>query len=444
MNARLPILAMLLFALCCVSNTASPSWTINGAVTDHLTSMSSIVAVGSMIGMILAVLAYYIAIASSDERGKSGAIGEIKSTLINIFLFAMVIGLILSINSLFSVISGKATNGELISEITTLYENNIINITTVAERTVPFYADVSQLESSSSSVSLNEELPHGFRLGASTGSVTNIPVFGRLEAALASFISTITSIASQQALMVNIMRFFVTISCSLLLPLGFFLRAIPYLRRIGSTLVSIGIALVIIYPISLYVLGSIFIGVQNDAIGKLFPGNGGFNPNDSELGYGAFLDNYNRKVDNLWYITKSYGVIGTINVAYNVYIKGATGIALVVMEFIPFTAWLEKILEIITSLVFPITDTLMTFVTTGLLYIWYTISSANLTNDLVNNGGVENAVHLGMDVATYGTIVNMSHILILASLVLCVLGFIRTIAVLLGGEFFLYGVQELF
>ena len=443
MNARLPILAMLLFALCCVSNAVSPSWTISGAVTDHLTSMSSIVAVGSMIGMILAVLAYYIAIASSDERGKSGAMGEIKSTLINIFLFAMVIGVILSINSLFSVISGKATNGELISEITTLYENNIINITTVAERAVPFYADVSQLESSSSSVSASAE-SHGFRLSSLTGSATNIPVFGRLGAALASFISTMLSIASQQALMVNIMRFFVTISCSLLLPLGFFLRAIPYLRRIGSTLVSIGIALVIIYPISLYVLGSIFIGVQNDAIGKLFPGKGGFNPNDPELGYGAFLKNYDKKLDNLWYITNSYGVIGTINVAYNVYIKGATGWALVAMAFIPFTAWLEKLLEITLPLVFQITDILMTFVTTGVLYVWYTISSYNLTNDLVNNGGVENAVHLGMDVATYGTIVNMSHILILASLVLCVLGFIRTIAVLLGGEFFLYGVQELF
>jgi len=438
MNARLPFLALLLFSLCCVSIAARQDWSISGTVTDHLTSMSSIVGMGSIIGMILAVIAYYIAITTEDERGKSGAIGEIKSTLINIFLFAIVIGMILSIDSsLFLVLTGQS-NGTLITETTRIYENNINSLTDVAIKAVDFHTYVSQLEIHSSSISTSIPLPWGFSLSLNTGKVTSIPVFGRLDGVLMSFITTVFSISSQQAIMVNIMRFFVTISCSLLLPLGFFLRAIPYLRRVGSTLVSIGIALIMVYPISLYVLGSIFFGVQDAAIVKEFDGKY-FDPASIYSEFRAILK---ERADKLVGLAVTYGGIGTLKTVSDVYIKGSIGIMLMVLSFIPVTAAFEKALEPIMSIVIMLVDILLSLVATGVLHGIYEIMSQILVNYMVNNGGVEYAVALGMDLATYGTIVNMTHILILASVVLSVMGFIRALAVLLGGEFFLYGVQD--
>jgi hypothetical protein len=187
----------------------------------------------------------------------------------------------------------------------------------------------------------------------------------------------------------------------------------------------------------MYLLGSIFIGVQNASIKKMFGANG-FNP---ESKYQGFLLQLKISQLTLRGLTKAYVFLGNTITMANVYVKGGVGLALAILMFIPFGQLIAIPGQPIAAAAFMISDIALTLIGTGVMYGMYELWSFAVGSFLLKNA-IESSINLGMDLATYGTIVNMTNILILASMVLSVLGVIRSLAVLLGGEFFLYGVQD--
>jgi hypothetical protein len=426
---RFSLIAILLLAIC---NCANPLWTISDTLADNVTHMAIIVGLGTLVGIAIAVLSYYAAIIMNDERNKVGAISEIKSTLINLLLFAFVMGAIVSIDRFFGVLALDPSANNIAAAITNLYGENIDYLMPVAKQMVGVYSDASQVSASSSSISGYVDIWAGIRITTNVGRVSTITILENLANALSQATVTVVSICGQQAMMANIMGYFVTASCQLLLPFGFFLRAIPYVRRAGSTLVAIGITLTLIYPIALFFLGSIMFGVQHAAIDATF--SNGFNP-----GEGTLASTLSMWSDNIIGMAISYEIVGNLLIFMNVFVKGIS--AMIATALIPFFG-LGFLLGAAFKNIFMIANLIMTYGATGAIFTWHQLLINNINSFFLNKGGMEAAVDLEYDIAIFGTIVNMTHILLIAGVVLTVVGSIRSLAILLGGEFFLYGLQE--
>ena len=442
---RFPVLAILLFAACSFAAAAAcpptGAWSISGALACTLNNMAVVVGLGTVIGIAIGVLSYYASAIMNDERNKAGAISEIKSTIINVIIFAFVVGAILSIDKFFEVLALDPSSGNIATAITNMYRGNIDYLMSKAGQMVGIYSDAAQLSGSSSSMSLYLDLPWGLSTGLSGGVVNTIPVLERLADALSQATMTIVSICSQQAMMANLMKYFVTISCGLLLPFGFFLRAIPYVRRAGSTLVAIGIALALIYPVALFFLGSVLLGIQTASIHTIsWQTNSGNDFNPAQSTFAEVLDN---RAMLLRIIADSYTVVGNILVFANTIVKSAGAWAAFLQLFIPLIGLVTaNATALFLKSLFFITNVVGSAIATGVIFGAHQILMATLYNFFYNNGGIATAISLEYDIAVFGTIINMTHILLLASVVLTVVGSIRALAILLGGEFFLYGLTE--
>jgi hypothetical protein len=426
---RFPLIAILLLALC--GSAAAAQWTISGAVANDIVAMAAVVGLGTAIGIAIAVLSYYAAIMTNDERNKVGAVSEMKSTLINLFIFAFVLGAIVSIDGFFGVLA-LDSSGDMATAITNLYKGNIDYLMPIARQAVGVYSDASQASASSSSISGYLDLPGGFKISTNVGRASTIPILERLSEALSQLTITIVSICGQQAMMANLMRYFVVASCQLLLPFGFFLRAIPYVRRAGSTLVAIGITLTLIYPIALFFLGSILFGVQEAAIYTTF-GSSGFAPEEYDVAMKAM-----GWAGQLRGMATTYEITGNILVIMNVFVKGTLAmIAAVLTAFFGLGQALAAVFKTVMLIANFMASYQMTF------FIF------DLHNDMINDmrsfflgAGMADAVDLEYNIAVFGTIVNMTHVLLMAGVALTVIGGIRSLAILLGGEFFLYGLTD--
>jgi hypothetical protein len=437
---RFPVLAILLLVACpfaagpanaCPAPTAGQAWTISSDLACSLTSMGIVVGLGTAIGAAIAVLSYYVSTVMNDEKNKAGAINEIRATIINVFIFAFVIGAIVSIDKFFQVLA-LDPNGDMVNATTSMYKGNIDYLMPEARQMVGVYSDALQLQGSSSSISGYIDLPWGIKITTNFGRTATLPILERLGDALDQATITIVSICGQQAMMANLMRYFVLASCQLLLPFGFFLRAIPYVRRAGSTLVAIGIALVLIYPASLFFMGSIMFGIQQAAVNTMF-GNG-FNPEQSALAGTLSTD-----AAMLRSFAISYTVVGDILEFSNTAVKGAgADVAAVLVAVFGIGQAMGGILKV----VFLIANMIISYVATTVIFAGHQIFVATIDNYFLSGGGMDAAINLEYDAAIFGTIINMTHVLLMASVALTVVGGIRALAVLLGGEFFLYGLTE--
>jgi hypothetical protein len=396
--------------------------------------MAAVVGLGTAIGAAIAVLSYYVSTVMNDEKNKAGAVSEIKSTIINLFIFAFVIGAIASMDKFFQVLA-LDPNGSITNAVTCMYKGNIDYLMPKANQMVGVYSDALQIEGSSSAISTYIDLPFGLKLQINVGRTSTIPVLDRLGDALNQAIITIVSICGQQAMMANLMRYFVTISCQLLLPFGFFLRAIPYVRRAGSTLVAIGIALALIYPAALFFMGSIMIGIQNASISTMFSASSGdFNPDQGPLptrlaSDAAWLRN----------LAIAYTVVGNILEFSNTVVKGAGAIVATALLAV---FGIGTVLAGVLKIVFLLANLIISLLATTVIFALHQYRIADMNNFFLSNGGIDAAINLEYNTAIFGTIVNMTHVLLMTSVALVVIGSIRALAILLGGEFFLYGLQD--
>ncbi len=196
--------------------------------------------------------------------------------------------------------------------------------------------------------------------------------------------------------------FFLFISASLFLPLGLFFRSFKFTNRIGSTMTSIGIVLYFVYPVVLYFIihftGGFIISLSQNIEGLLMP-----LVNNAST---SFME---------W------------NTAFTV-LRG-------VAEFIKYARWTETLLRHL-FLIRIIGEIIAVLYRAAAMGSWAVVG-IGLFASTGMIGEVQTLIHVADSMASLYIVT----IFINAVLVLIILGSIRSLSLLLGGEYFLYGIQ---
>lgn len=222
-----------------------------------------------------------------------------------------------------------------------------------------------------------------------------------------------------------LLKFSAVVVPSMVLPLSFCLRLVPFTRRIGNTLIAISLALLVIFPFSVVLVDYINQNVIE------YP--------DAHIS-GRDMD----KLDaDPWAMVMAEPFCAS-NTMRTIFGLGDTGFSLLVCFILlltPFTAAMfTPCYNLIKEVVYPLMNTVFSLLHTIVLLIWTLATETRLDAD---SGWASDVFDV-----TYAFLVQVDHLILLSYInfiiiiTLVIVG-ARSISVALGGEWYLAGIQRL-
>jgi len=251
----------------------------------------TISAIAAFVSTMIIVLSYYIGQIISNPKVSVWAKSEVVQLIVSV---ASIIFLIFTINSFCALdmsniasifgISG-IPSGTSVYEGAQNYLNDTLKFTHDGLVVIRYHLEAYTILSHLSSFSCDLKTgpigwgclfsysgTSGQPLGAYSSSMGALNLF--FNSALVAYMTTLNFVF----ILLFIFRGFVLF----LLPMGIFVRSLPYLRSLGSLLISVALSFMIIYPLILAIFGLMSGGLLSEPAGisafkseSVFPSNGG-------------------------------------------------------------------------------------------------------------------------------------------------------------------------
>ena len=377
---------------------------------DVLDDYSILIATGSMISIIFSTFMYYFGRIGEDERSNILYKNEIRSVVLNLILFVVVITVWQSLKLIGGNIVEKAQDS--IDEELLIYPSVSYELIT---KYLPTIGVLSSL-SSSISVSSNYRSIWVFKAGDNFSASGFSIVLDRMNSMYNNAMTHIIFLSGLKYLL-KVLEYF---SILFFFPLGIFFRSFSYTRRLGSTMVAIAIGAGFVLPFSVY----LYAGIVGDIISS-----------SDFLGVEGLL----REAAS----SKSTGALNTLRNAVKFLYGGLYGIGIISR----FTTSLMLALNFVLAANIPlisdaasgIFSSFMTTVKSVIFGIYFL--SILVAQEVYLEKVIYSDYFPLMAQALTGITIGLS--LFYFAVAATVIAFIRSFSSILGGEFFLYGVERL-
>ncbi len=385
---------------------ASLVYSINySSLTAELKRTMPFVFIGNLIGLIIGVLQLYSAKITSSTYSEVNAKNEIKTVFINILLVIATLALLSSYTAIMNIFVG----GDVFIKVETTLNSIIDSLFNAQIFISPLYI-------------CQQALPTFYIGGGITIPIPKVPIGITMNSQVSKFIkysltsdwlSIILNVLATNAGIYGVSKFLLYflpfIGAALFLPLGFFLRGLSFTRRIGSTMVSIGLVILFIFPWITY----FFAYISKEII----------LPKTNEL-----ISNSDVRKERTDEMAEYKDVANTIKTFK------ALGIGIRIMRFS------EPLIE--KRLPYGIGYILAALLRALSVLSWFFFSSPWLALKSSSLDSLMSLISMYVPLAEYTAIVSITSLFYAVGLVLSILGGIRSVSLLLGGEYFLYGVQS--
>ncbi len=369
----------------------------------------------SVISLIYSTAIYFFSKSSDDERGKVVYKGEIKAIIMNILLFSFSV---LAWSGLQSLVHVSA-NSYIVELAGNAIEKNLVR--NFPERAYNLIVKYLPSLGFFSSVSISFDYvdfkiwDYSFKAGASYSSNGISLAFQQLYEFFSNAFSHIVYLEGLKYLMLTF-EFF---SIKFLLPLGIFFRTFSYTRRLGSTMVAMALGAGLVLPMVVYFASDVVNSLMSssDFLGVTELLN---EASDNSLA----LDTYRLFAIANSYVLAYFGIISEI------------------------TTYAVLLLDILGSSHIPIVSEIASAAFSGAVL---TIKGGAYAVELVQIRSLTSSIGLDplfhspyfqyMAQALIAITIGMSIFYFIVAMT--VISFIRAFSSLLGGEFFLYGVERL-
>ena len=375
------------------------------SLTNELKRTLPFIFIGNLIGLIIGVLQLYSAKITASTYSEVNAKNEIKTVFINIILVVATLALLSSYTTIMNIFVG----GDVFTKVETILNSIIDNIFDAQIFISPLYICQQALSTFYVGGGITIPIPK-----APIGITLNSNISNFIKYSLTSnWLSIILNVLSTNAGIYGISKFLLFflpfIGATLFLPLGFFLRGLSFTRRIGSTMVSIGIVILFIFPWITYFFAYITKGIVSSRTNEL-------------------ISNADVKKEIINEVAK-YNLI-----TYTITTFKSVGTGIRIMRFS------EPLIE--KRLPYGIGYILASILRAVSVISWYVLSSPWLALKPSSLTSLQTLINMYFPLAEYTAIVSITSLFYTVGLVLSILGGIRSISLILGGEYFLYGVQS--
>ncbi len=347
-------------------------------------------------------LAYMVMSSLNNERGKKMALNELKSLIATAVLLVLLYALHAEVDAYANILGVNTYND--------FFSYNYNNVYSTYKDYLKKLAYVgSTLKTAVSFTGAFEygPIPIPYIHPSVGGTTSPMKVIIPYITLNDNIFNTLSNGLTVFHLLFSFTKFLSFVSFKYLIPLGLFMRAFPFFRRTGSTLISIGFVIYFLLPPLLYYITPIIVNVPYKTI----------------------------DVPTSIYTLKNFLGI-------------TTSIYLFLKEFIDKGALIFSITNIIYD-----TSSPLTFGASSALYssaftlVYGGLTLLSLINTAVLTGyrytiltGALNTFLLLISDASSLLILSTSLVVVIASFF--TLAVIRAISLILGGEFFLYGVSQ--
>ena len=352
-----------------------------------LTSIVTLTVIAGSVGVLYLVLLRYVSTILRVERAGETFKMELKSILAGAVLVVFIMMLVVPLATFISSLDASSTISGPLSDM----EEAVKAISV-------FGAYAHDLAPFSASFSVSFLVKAGYSSAGALGALND--AFSNLSQAA----STITTVWAITKVTYSLTCFLMELGAKYFLLAGIVLRMLPPFKRVGSTLVAISLGLIVALPLSFY--------FSNLLANTLIPTNAQLSALKSSTSLA--LGKVSGMVSALSGYERAFLISSMLGAAFSN--PGSSGLP----QPIPYAATASAKAAQFAALL-PIN------------IIAETLLSSALTNTIVNamKAAADFSVMLGVRVTFTSFLIAFST-----------LGFIRSIALILGGEFFLYGIQR--
>ncbi len=377
---------------------------------------SDLILVASVASLSFATALYYFNLVSRNERGIITYREEVKTIILNLVLLLVIAVGWDYFDSLASNFLQKPKSSFVDLAISKI-DDNIINpflfrMYDLVSQYIPPAATVSSISVSNSVSFVFRAI--GFKVGGSFQTSSFSILLDKLLIFYSSIFDHLTYLSGLKQLML-IFEFF---SIKFFIPLGIFFRTFSLTRKLGSTMVAIGIGAGLVLPMTVVLASDITNSLLDD---------------NSLLGITALIDNAKAEA----------GALNSL-LSYGNFINGFFRTFAYFSRALTLTAYTLNITALIGI---PIISDVASIALTSLINGVKAVSYGGLMSYITGNqiflvdSAFSSRFFPLFSQALIGFTVGIFMFYFVVALV--VISFIRSLSIILGGEFFLYGVERL-